>query len=800
MVCLIGFLAVGSLCAQARLVLDLADSSPARQRLTRIHGAMGQGNFGVPVSPPADADGDGLPDVAVAFLRASPAGRANAGEVDLVLGSGRLGETIDTARDQPRLLRVFGDGNLESAGNEIWLDDVTGDGVADLLIGRQNFTPSPDRIGAGALTIVTGGAALRALAAASRPLDLRAPDPSVAVFTIVGRRALDRMGIWMRTGDVDGDGVADVVVGADQEDARAECGSGEGCFNQGATYVIRGGAHLAASRTVGLDAVAGSPLDDHLARLAPPAGSLNYHLGATCFIADLDGNGRGEVLTGAALNRAGASINPAGAPGTAFARGGAPGGELFIAWDDLFAAGPWPAGFELDLSALGPSGTRLRGGAGNGIFGEEILGGSDLDGDGRADLFVGDFEADDSPGANRPLSGTGYVFYAAGELKGTDFALPALPEGMRLTRIAGPSAFAIGADTAALGDFNGDGIGDLAYGSPHHDPLGRVTAGSIHVLLGRVGGWPELVSTAPGEIPAPEAVEVIEIFGARGTEAGDRGDTLCYSAAAGDADGDGVDDLLTNEMLGNGLAAGTLDVGNLIVLAGQEVSRTYRLLFAQVGAGQGLVSELVLTNPSPDVPVAGSVRVTGAGGEPLPILEDGAPAPAGLAQIVRFEIPPLGSFRVRTREQGELAAGAATVVSNSRLGGVVRFEIPGLGVTGVPASEGLRGFVTPVRTLPPRTGLAYFNPTEAEVVLTFSLREESGAPGPLPDVTEVLPPGGHASLFLTDLFEGLAGSDFQGNLVAAADGGEVAAVALDLGSRAGQLVALPVTPLAQREP
>ncbi len=126
----------------------------------------------------------------------------------------------------------------EATGSEIWIDDVTGDGLGDLLIGRQNHTPggseADPRIGAGALSIVVGGAWLRSFSAGLGYLDLRNPDPSIPILTIVGREALDQFGIWVRTGDVDSDKIADLVVGADQEDLGGE-------NNSGAAYVIRGG-------------------------------------------------------------------------------------------------------------------------------------------------------------------------------------------------------------------------------------------------------------------------------------------------------------------------------------------------------------------------------------------------------------------------------------------------------------------------------------------------------------------------------------------------------------------------------
>ena len=546
--------------AQAQVpVLDLAELAPDPGRLTRVHGAVGSGIFGVPVAGPGDLDGDGLNDYAVAYMRANPLGRSRAGEVDVIFGSGAIGGTIDTAVDQARVLRIAGDVVQETAGAEIWIDDVTGDGVADLLVGRQNFTPGTGRIGAGALSIIVGGPELRRFSAGLVYLDLRSPPAQLQVFTLVGRSAGDRLGIWMRTGDVDGDGVADFVVGADGEEQ-------DGAVNAGAVYLVRGGPHLAANQTV--DLAAPAELDGRLARLHPPPGSTDYHVGATCLLADLDGNGRAELLASAALNRSGASIPPLG--GVADPTGGSPRGTVYIAWDDNFAQSVWPAGWDLDLTGLPGASSVLDGGAENRIFGEEVVGGADFDGDGRGDLFVGDFQTDLSPLGNRPLSGVGYVFYDAASLRGLRFTLDEPPSGLRIGRILGPSAGSIGADTAALGDFNGDGLGDLLFGSPHDRPRGRISAGSIHLLYGRPGGWPELVDLAAP--PPPSEIVVTHIQGARGGSGTDSGDTLCYSAAAGDLDRDGLTDILTNEMLGNGVAPAAVDVGNLLVIGGRSLT------------------------------------------------------------------------------------------------------------------------------------------------------------------------------------------------------------------------------------
>ncbi len=64
------------------------------------------------------------------------------------------------------------------------------------------------------------------------------------------------------------------------------------------------------------------------------------------------------------------------------------------------------------------------------------------------------------------------------------------------------------------------------------------------------------------------------LFGANGQTSGDdTGDTLMYSAATGDLNGDGLDDLILNEMRGNGVAPAALDVGNLLIISGARITK-----------------------------------------------------------------------------------------------------------------------------------------------------------------------------------------------------------------------------------
>lgn len=74
-------------------------------------------------------------------MLASPFGRSLAGQVYLVFGDGRIEQSFDTAVDNPNILVITGAGPNEITGSEIWMDDVTGDGIGDLGIASPLAAP-----------------------------------------------------------------------------------------------------------------------------------------------------------------------------------------------------------------------------------------------------------------------------------------------------------------------------------------------------------------------------------------------------------------------------------------------------------------------------------------------------------------------------------------------------------------------------------------------------------------------------------------------------------------------------------
>ncbi len=552
--------------AQPVSMTRLPDYSPQDGLYRRVLGSVGEGYSGVPVAGGFDMDRDGHKDYALAAMRASPQGRYRAGQVFLVFGDSKAVGLVDTALDDQRVLEIHGDQTQESIGSEIWMGDVTGNGYGDLIICRQNHSPGGSRLGAGALTLIPASETLRTMAENRETLDLRSPPEGLAILNIYGAKTYSRFCIWARNGDVTGDGTDDLAIGADREQDGAH-------DDTGAVYLIRGGSWLESADDIDL-AEFGTVAEGQLARIRPrlvgsDINTSHYHFGATLQLDDLDGNGKAELMAAAALNRSGAGLAPE--DGSAHGFGGTDHGTLYIAWDDNFG-GTWIPAPDFVVGSGSGSYTIINGGSNsaqnpgpeNNAFGEEILAGLDYDNDGALDLFVGDLTADGYGNEARNNAGLGHVIYDAASLKNQEIEIDSPPAGFAMASFLGPIAGAIAGDTALHGDFNSDGVADLAFSSPMDSPFGVTNAGTLHILLGKTGSWPVFSDLLHDNYPSPETVQIHEVYGGSGAGGGGGGDVLCYSAASADITNDGVIDLIVNEMQGDG--SSSVDAGNLLII------------------------------------------------------------------------------------------------------------------------------------------------------------------------------------------------------------------------------------------
>ncbi|MEM1054872.1 MAG: FG-GAP-like repeat-containing protein [Bacteroidota bacterium] len=344
-----------------------------------------------------------------------------------------------------------------------------------------------------------------------------AQTPSLALFSPApenqGRFGWSVAGV----GDVSGDGVADFIVGAPQEDV--------GGLNDA------GRAHVYSGRTGNL-----------LRALTSPNGSADAEFGyAVAGLTDTNGDGRPDYVVTAPVETPVGS--PAGA-GRAYIFSGTDGsllqtlvspnergfsryGESVAGVGDLDGDGredvivgapsedsqsngvayvySGQTG-SLLLSLFSPNSER------SGLFGGSVAGTGDINGDGVGDLLVGaQFE---DPGSSPENAGRAYVF------SGSDGAL--------LYTLTSPMEFEdgrFGTGVAGPGDVTGDGVPDLLVGARGDDPdPGALPRGRAYLFSGATGA---LIRTLVSPNPPSQFGNV---FGSQ-------------VATLGDVDGDGVPDL-----------------------------------------------------------------------------------------------------------------------------------------------------------------------------------------------------------------------------------------------------------------
>lgn len=233
----------------------------------RVDGEAAEDRFGDRVTACADLDGDDEAD----WIAAAPWGGGLAGAIGLWrTGGGGLLRRAGTAP---------GDGFGAAAWCAGSLDE---DELGDLVLGvpGADVTASGAIAAAGAVAIWRGGATVGE------------GDPALV---LPGTESAEEFGAAVAVGDLDGDAFPDLVVGAPgHTSADAEAND-----RAGAAYVFRGRRLWRYVAGLGLG------------ELAPDAVVLGVHprerLGAAVAVADLDGDGLGELVLGAP------GLNPTGA-------------------------------------------------------------------------------------------------------------------------------------------------------------------------------------------------------------------------------------------------------------------------------------------------------------------------------------------------------------------------------------------------------------------------------------------------------------------------------------------------------
>ncbi len=356
--------------------------------------------------------------------------------------------------------------------------DLNGDGVDDFVIAAPNKDNSANaKLGSGAVYVVYGSTT-----GFPAELDLTLLDGTNG-YMIVGEDALDRLGSSLAAaGDVNGDGLGDLLIGAEDADRPGTMGK-----DAGAAYILFGTS-------------AAQPAMVDLAELEPKTGlkiigeniyAENFGT-AVAAAGDINNDGFADVLIGAPTTET-ISNNE---------------GAAFVVYGGR------------NIGYLGSSGMPPDGGA------------PDLDNDGFDDILfvnngtreVGQFEMPAATWSGIGLAGTGWEARGSGRFDGNDFTddilwfKPSTGDFGRFDMVGGVldswQGIAIagaGWDVAGTGDFNGDGIDDILWLNE-----AEATAGQFRLDASGMATWHGITSSGAGW----------EVMG------------------TGDFNGDGIDDVL----------------------------------------------------------------------------------------------------------------------------------------------------------------------------------------------------------------------------------------------------------------
>ncbi len=290
--------------------------------------------------------------------------------------------------------------------------------------------------------------------------------PKSTGFVINGSQVNDYSGLFVsNAGDVNGDGIPDLIVGARSADPN-------GKISAGRSYVVFGKRNARPVELGSLESgtsqagfvINGSQASDRSGTSVSSAGDIN-------------GDGLTDLIVGA--------------PGDFFYF--ASPGRSYVVFGKRDGT---PVELATIENGTSPDGFVINGSKAGDLSGFSVSKAGDVNGDGLADVIVGAFYADPT---GRFQAGRSYVVF--GKRDGIPVELATIESGTSQAGfvINGSNAFDYsGGSVSNAGDINGDGLDDVIVGAVGADPNGISSAGRSYIVLGKRNTQPVELSTLEG--------------------------------------------------------------------------------------------------------------------------------------------------------------------------------------------------------------------------------------------------------------------------------------------------------------